>query len=225
MAQQVADRAQAEALLGELALLVLVAERPRRSGESGVIATMRRSCRSLDADQQRVARLAAVVHHDVDGRVASLDVRAHALGEVVAVLGPATSVTSSPPPPSSRSSTSAATSSRSCADDREVALDHAEHVARLARAGHRHRLRAATVTAPWRAWRAVAVISRTSCVEGAAGLVHGERGQALHLRLGRDHRDPEPSSLGLGGAGGDLGDARPSRRRWAARRPRRRRSR
>ena len=49
--------------------------------------------------------------------------------------------------------------------------------------------RAATVTAPWRAWRAVAVISRHVGVEGAPGLVHRDRGQPLHLRLGGDDLD------------------------------------
>ena len=42
-------------------------------------------------------------------------------------------------------------------------------------------------------------------VEAAAGLVDGERGEALHLGLGRDHRHPDVG-VGLGRAGGDLGD-------------------
>ena len=43
-------------------------------------------------------------------------------------------------------------------------------------------------------------------VEGAARLVHRQGGQALHLRLGRDHRDPD-ALVALGGLGGGPGGA------------------
>ena len=43
-------------------------------------------------------------------------------------------------------------------------------------------------------------------VEGAAGLVDGDRRQPLHLRLAGDHLDPAAALL-LGGAGRDLRDA------------------
>ena len=76
------------------------------------------------------------------------------------------------------------------ADHDEVALDHAEHVARLARPGGGHRL-------PGRdRHRAGAGVPggrghlHDVLLEGAARLVHGEGGEALHLRVGGDHRDP-----------------------------------
>ena len=94
----------------------------------------------LDAEQQRVAVLAAVVD-DARRRSGALPRGATRSGSASsAAVGPATTVTSSPPPPSSRSSTSTATPNRSLADHREVALDRAEHVARLARAGRGDRL-------------------------------------------------------------------------------------
>ena len=87
--------------------------------------------------------------------------------------------------------------------------------------------RAATVTAPWRAPRAAAVICTTSRVERATGLVHGERGDALHLGPGRDHDDVDAQLLGR--AGGGLGGAERvgvvgqhdhlARRRWPRSRP------
>ena len=83
--------------------------------------------------------------------------------------------------------------------------------------------RAATVTAPWRAWRAVRGHVQDVLVEGAAGLVHGDRGQALDLRDARDDRDADLSAPRR--CGRRSRRPGPSRGRWAARRPRRRRSR
>ena len=92
------------------------------------------------------------------------------------------------------------------ADDGEVAGDHAERVAGLARTGHRDRLPGGDGDG------AVAGVAggrghlADVGVEGAAGLVHRDGGQALDLRLGRDHLDGDVV-LGLGRAGGDLGGA------------------
>ena len=96
----------------------------------------------LDGHQQRVALLTTVVHHDVDSRVV-LPRRTSPQAPArppSASSAPDTSVTSSPPPPSSRSSTSAATSSRSSPTTAKSPSIDAEHVAGLARPGHRHRL-------------------------------------------------------------------------------------
>ena len=65
---------------------------------------------------------------------------------------------------------------------------------------------AAIVTAPWRVWRGGRRHLEHVGVERAGGLVDRERGEALDLRLGGDHRDPDGVVL-LRGAGGDLGGA------------------
>ena len=110
------------------------------------------------------------------------------------------------------------------ADDHEVAGDDAEHVAGLARPGHRHRL-------PGRDGdRALAGVPggrghlEDVLVEGAAGLVHRERGQSLTcawvgITATRTRRRGRPRRCWR-----RSGRRAPSRGRWAARRPRRRRT-
>ena len=132
-----------------------------------------------------------------------------------------TTVTSSPPAESSRSST--------CAG----------HLDDVGSRSPRRRPRASPRTSP--GWQTPAVVSasrvamRDLAVPGGAGggghrdhvvveaprrVVHGQRGEHLHGRPGRDDRDPHArlARACVGGGLGD-GDARPGRR--AARRPRR----
>ena len=66
--------------------------------------------------------------------------------------------------------------------------------------------RAATVTAPWRAWRAVAVISRTSASKARPGSWTEIAARPCTCAwVGITSTDDV--ELGLGGAGGDLGGA------------------
>ena len=170
------------------------------TGESRSIT---QGLQSLHGHQQRVAVLPPVVHHDVDMGVAVGDVLLAVLRPGRRASAPLTRVTSSPPPPSSRSRTSVATAARSLPTTAKSPAIDAEHVAGLARAGHRDRL-------PGRDGdRAVAGVAggrghlEHVGVEAAGRLVDGERGEALDLRLGRDHRHPDVVVL-LGGPGGDL---------------------
>ena len=78
---------------------------------------------------------------------------------------------------------------------------------------------AATVTAPWRACRAVAVISRTSWSKARPGSWTASAASPCTCAV-VGITATRTSVVGLGGAGRDLRRPAPSRRRWAARRPR-----
>ena len=144
---------------------------------------------SFDGQEQRVALLPAVVHHDVDMRVVLLHppgaARARSAGSGAAVRRSAghdrgqLAATAEQPvedlggdPEQVR------------ADHGEVALDDAEHVAGSHGPAIVMARRAAMVTAPCRACQAVAVISSTSCSKLRPGSWTPKRGEALHLGLG-----------------------------------------
>ncbi len=195
--QQVPDRAEAEGLLD------LARRASGDGGDLGVPGDGRHvvPLRLLDADQERVSLLAALVDHDVDGRVPNGQVLSAARREIGAV-------------PAGHQRDQLATAAEEAfqhldgdleqlaADQHEVALDHAEGVARLARSARGDRASRGDGDRP-----AAGVPGRRGHLqhvvdEAAAGLVDGERGQALDLGVGGHDRHHHPLVLACGTGGG-----------------------
>ncbi|CAB4720915.1 unannotated protein [freshwater metagenome] len=91
------------------------------------------------------------------------------------------------------------------ADDREVARDHPQHVARLARPGHRHRLASREGDGAGAGVPRCRGHLEDVLVEPTARLVDGDRREALDLGVGRDDSHAY-AVVGDRGARRELGD-------------------